>query len=188
MSSDSVEKPSQDRSRLPDPVEKPAQDRYRQMDPSDLRRITAAFRNGGDSIGDGSNIFLRSLADTQQPYLDANVFNAVINLVATTEPPFTGTRWLLQLNKDSSWSLLNQGIEDRLLARSGTSVGMGRESAGFSDVRFSATRWLIYRDRIGFRLRPGSGNWLAVREGRVELSNADRDGDRGLYWDILAAT
>ena len=171
-----------------DSTGKGADDRYRIMDPADLRKITTAFGQGGNTIGDGTAIFLRSLSDTPKPFLDGNVFYSVVNLVETTEPPFTGTRWQLQLNKDNSWSLLNQGIEDRLLARSGTTVGMGRESAALSDARFSATHWLIYRDRIGFRLRPSSGNWLAVRDGRVVLSNADSDGDRGLYWDILAAT
>ena len=171
-----------------DPAEKPVDYRYRLMDPADLNRITGPFRNAGDTIGDGSNIFLRSLADTPKSFLDGNVFHAVVDLVASTQPPYSGTRWLLRLNKDNSWSFLNQGIEDRLLARSGTSVGMGRDSTMLSDARFSSTHWLMYRDRIGFRLRPGSGNWLTVRDADLVLSNAATDGDRGRYWDILPAS
>jgi hypothetical protein len=165
----------------------PHPERYRVIDLGDLRRVAAPFRVGQEDFDTGTDICLNTLADTPDIYLDGNVYHASANLVPSPKPPYSGTRWQLQLNSDGTWSILNQGQEDQLLSGSGSSVGLGREPTSPEQMRFVTTRWLMYRDRTGFRLRPGTAGWLAVQDGKVVLSNPGDAPGRWLYWQITRA-
>jgi hypothetical protein len=170
-----------DRGNLPHP------ERYRVVDLGDLRRIRAPFRIGQDEIGNGSEVHLSSLAETAETYLDGNVYYGTTQLVPSAKSPYTGTRWQLRLHGDGTWSVLNQGQEDQMLSGASGMVGLGRETASTLQSRFDSTRWLLYRDRTGFRLRPGTAGWLAVDSGRVVLRLPDAESDRTLYWKITPA-
>lgn len=159
---------------------------HRRTELSELRRIVGPFRMNEHAIGNGDRISLATMADTPNVFLDGNVYSSTVNLVPSREMPFTGTRWQLRLNDDATWSLLNQGQEEQMLAGSGTIVTLGRAPQGQDQERFNTTRWLLYRDLAGFRLRPCMrvGGWLGVRDGHAVLSTADDRVDRWLYWII----
>jgi len=152
----------------------------------ELRRIVGPFRMNEHSIGNGDRISLATMADTPNIYLDGNVYSATVNLVPSRLMPYTGTRWQLRLNNDETWSFLNQGQEEQMLAGSGTIVTLGREPLGADTDRFNTTRWMLYRDLTGFRLRPCMrvGGWLGVRDGQTVLSTPTEAVDRSLYWII----
>ena len=152
----------------------------------ELRRITSTFRLNEEAVGHGARISMATLADTASTFLDGNVYSSAVNLAPSRLMPYTGTRWQLRLNGDASWSFLNQGQDQQMLSGSGNAVTLGREP-GFGDVEhFNSTRWLLYRDLTGFRLRPCMrvGGWLSVRENYATLAGVDEPVGRWLYWTI----
>lgn len=159
---------------------------HRRTELGELRRIIGPFRMNEHSIGNGDRISLATMADTPNIFLDGNVYSATVNLVASRETPYTGTRWQLRMNDDGTWSFLNQGQEEQMLAGSGSIVTLGRAPQGPYKGRFNTTRWLLYRDLAGFRLRPCMqvGGWLGVRDGQAVLSTPDDEVGRWLYWII----
>ncbi len=161
-------------------------ERHRRTELGELRRVIGAFQMNEHSIGNGDLVSMATLADTPNPYLDGNVYSASVNLVPSRLMPFTGTRWQLRLNADETWSLLNQGQTEQMLAGSGSIVTLGREPLGIDTERFNTTRWLLYRDLTGFRLRPCMrvGGWLGVQEGHAVLSGKTDAAGRWLYWAI----
>lgn len=167
-------------------AEYPTDERHRRTELGELRRVVGAFRMDEHSIGNGARVSLATLADAPNVFLDGNVYSATVNLVPSRLMPFTGTRWLLRLNDDETWSFLNQGQAEQMLAGSGSVVTLGREPQGIDTDRFNTTRWLLYRDLTGFRLRPCMrvGGWLGVRDGQAVLSKNAEPLDRWIYWAI----
>ena len=167
-------------------AEYPTDERHRRTELGELRRIVGPFRMNEHSIGNGDRVSLATLAEAANVFLDGNVYSATVNLVPSRLMPFTGTRWQLRLNEDETWSFLNQGQEEQMLAGSGSVVTLGREPLGIDVERFNTTRWLLYRDLTGFRLRPCMrvSGWLGVREGQAVLSAPPDIAGRWLYWAI----
>ncbi|MGV8988550.1 MAG: hypothetical protein ACOH2H_19970 [Cypionkella sp.] len=161
-------------------------DGHRRTELSELRRVVGPFHMDEHAIGNGDRISLATMADTPNVFLDGNVYSATVNLVASRLMPYTGTRWQLRLNGDETWSFLNQGQAEQMLAGSGSIVTLGREPLGGDAERFNTTRWLLYRDLAGFRLRPCMrvGGWLGVRDGQAVLSSPSEPAGRWLYWII----
>ncbi len=162
------------------------EERYRMTAHGELRRITSGFRMNEKAVGHGARISMATLADASNTFLDGNVYSSAVSLAPSRLMPYTGTRWQLRLNSDGSWSFLNQGQDQQMLSGSGDAVTLGREPA-FGDVeRFNSTRWLLYRDLTGFRLRPCMrvGGWLGVRDSHATLAGVDEPVGRWLYWTI----
>lgn len=160
--------------------------RYRRTAPDELVRITRPLHVNGVEIATGTWVSMASLADTPNAFLDGNVYASSINLAPSRLQPYTGTRWLTRLHSDGTWTFLNQGQEEQVLAGSAGIVTLGRPPSVGGFDRFNATRWLMYRDLTGFRLRPcmqGSG-WLGVRDSRAVLSGPRDPADRWIYWAI----
>ena len=154
----------------------------------DLYRLTMPFLVHGQTISSGSNIALSRSGEVARPYLDGDVFSARVTLAPATDDPFTGTRWVLQRNDDGTWGFLNQGQPENMLVASAGSVALGRPLVGAGMARFVTSRWLIYRDLKGFRLRPvmAVSGWLGVRYEKPILSEPGHQPGRWLYWDISA--
>lgn len=162
------------------------EERYRMTAHGELRRIAAAFRINERVVGHNARIALATLADADNSFLDGNVYSSAVSLAPSRLIPYTGTRWQLRLNGEGSWSFLNQGQDQQMLSGSGNAVTLGREPA-FGDVeRFNTTRWLLYRDLTGFRLRPCMrvGGWLGVRDNRATLAGLEEPIGRWIYWSI----
>ena len=149
----------------------------------DLERVDAAFSCDGKWIASGSRVSFSPQEHVGRLYLDGNVHASSVHLVPSRQAPFTGTNWQIRLHEGGTWSLRNQGPETRMLAGSGPFVSLGR--ATLID-RFDTTRWLVYRDLGGFRLRPcmRDSGWLALRDGQAVLSGRDEPVSRAHYWTI----
>jgi hypothetical protein len=153
----------------------------------DLYRLTMPFLVHGQTISSGSPIALSRSGEVARPYLDGDVFSARVTLAPSSADPFTGTRWVLQQNDDGTWGFLNQGQPGNMLVASAGSVALGRPLTGTGLARFVTSRWLIYRDLTGFRLRPvmAVSGWLGVRYEKLILSEPGHQPGRWLYWDIF---
>lgn len=149
----------------------------------DLDRVTKAFSCEGRMINSGDRVSLSPQEHVGSLFLDGNVHASSVHLVPSRQAPFTGTNWQIRLNEGGTWSFLNQGQELRLLAGSGNIVSLGRPA---QIDRFDTTRWLLYRDLGGFRLRPcmRASGWLAVRDGAARLAGRDEPVTRAHYWTI----
>lgn len=160
-----------------------APERYRMTQITDLRRISEAFRLNDALIKSGDTVSIASQEAGSNVFLDGNVYSSAVNLVPSRMAPFTGTRWQIRLNEDATWSFLNQGHDEQMLAGSGNLVTLGRPS---QSQRFETTRWLMYRDVTGMRLRPCMkvSGWLAVRDGAAVLAGHEVPISRGHYWTI----
>lgn len=160
--------------------------RYRRTAQDELQRITQPLLVNGIALATGTWVSMASLADTPNAFLDGNVYAATVNLVPSRLQPYTGTRWLTRLHPDGTWSFLNQGQEEHLLAGSAGIVTLGRAPVRAGFDKFDVTRWLMYRDLTGFRLRPcmQGGGWLGVRDDRAVLSGPKDPADRWIYWAI----
>ena len=161
----------------------PMPERYRMTQITDLRRVVEPFSVDELAIRSGDRISIASQAEGANVFLDGNVYAAAVNLVPSRLAPFTGTRWQIRLNDDATWSFLNQGHAEQMLAGSASIVTLGRAA---SLNRFDTTRWLMYRDLTGIRLRPcmRTGGWLAVRGGAAVLAQHDAPVGRSHYWTI----
>lgn len=153
---------------------------------SDLQRLTGPFKVNGHEIGDGDRVSIATMAEGQTGFLDGNVYSAMVGLVPSRLMPYTGTRWQVRLNPGGTWSFLNQGHEEQMLAGSGGIATLGRPPLTSDATRFDTTHWLIYRDLTGFRLRPcmRTGGWLGLVEGRVVLCGPEEPVGRWIYWAI----
>jgi hypothetical protein len=153
----------------------------------DLYRLTMPFMVNAQVIASGSTIALARSGEVEQPYLDGDVFSSRVTLAPTPADPYTGTRWVIQQGEDGTWGFLNQGQPDNMLVASAGSVALGRPLVGAGMARFVTSRWLIYRDLIGIRLRPvmAVSGWLGVRDDRLVLSEPGDLSGRWMYWDII---
>jgi hypothetical protein len=158
-------------------------DSYRMVRFDDLDRVAAPFSCDGRFIASGDRISISPHEHPGTLFLDGNVHASTVHLVPSRQAPFTGTNWQIRLNADGTWSLLNQGHETRMLAGSGNIVSLGR--AALVD-HFDTTRWLLYRDLAGFRLRPcmRDSGWLALRDGLAVLADRGEPVGRSHYWTI----
>lgn len=156
---------------------------HRKVRFDDLHRVSAAFGAEGRQISSGDRVSLSPQDDVAGRFLDGNVHASSVQLVPSRLPPFTGTNWQIVLNPDGTWSFLNQGHPARMLAGAGSVVNLG--TAALID-RFDATRWLIYRDLAGFRLRPcmRDSGWLARRGEGVALAGRAEPVSPAQYWTI----
>ncbi len=159
---------------------------YRRTRRTDLYRISAPFQIHEHLIETGTAVNIVPLGMDKPAFLDADVMTARVTLAPTTKAYFRGTRWVIQHNDDGTWSFLNQGQDENMLAGSADSVTLGRSLLTEGMARFGTTRWLIYHDLAGFRLRPAMriGGWLGVSDGRLVLSNRDQTAAAPLYWAI----
>ncbi len=153
----------------------------------DLYRLTMPFRVDGKTIASGSAISIARSGAVTLPFLDGDVFSTRITLAPSVAEPYTGTRWVIQQDDDGTWGFLNQGQPENMLVASAGSVALGRPLAGAGMARFVTSRWLMYRDLIGFRLRPviAVSGWLGVRDDELVLSGLGDPPGRWLYWDII---
>ncbi len=159
----------------------------RQTTRQDLHRLTAPFPVNAQTIAHGSAIALARSGEVVRPYLDGNVFSTRITLAPTVGDPYTGTLWIMQQDDDGTWGFLNQGQPENMLVASSGSVALGRPLLAAGMARFVTSRWLIYRDLIGFRLRPvaAASGWLGVRDDKLVLSEPGHPSGRWLYWDFI---
>lgn len=157
---------------------------YRRAVRTDLHRIWEPFQIGAQRADTGTALHIASLGVTSPSYLDADVMTARVNLAPSTKGIYRGTVWTLQHNEDGTWSLLNQGQAENMLAGSSDSVTLGRPTTAEGMARFATTRWLLYHDIAGFRLRPAmrASGWLRVRDGNLVLSRRDEMAGPWLYW------
>ena len=153
----------------------------------DLCRLTMPFLVDGQIIASGSVIALARSGEVAQPYLDGDVFSTHITLAPLAAEPYTGTRWVIRQDEDGTWGFLNQGQTDKMLVASAGSVTLGRPLAVAGMARFVTSRWLLYRDLMGFRLRPvmAVSGWLGARGGNLILSEPGDPIGRWIYWDII---
>ena len=153
----------------------------------DLHRLTAPFLVDGRTVTSASPIALARSGEVAQPYLDGDVFSGGITLAPKAAEPYSGTRWVIQQDADGTWGFLNQGQPDKMLVASAGCVALGRPLAGAGMARFVTSRWLLYRDLIGFRLRPvmAVSGWLGVRDEALILSEPSDSPGRWMYWDIV---
>jgi hypothetical protein len=153
----------------------------------DLHRLTTPFPVDGRIIASGSPIALARSGKVAKPYLDGDVFSTRLTLAPSTADPFTGTRWVIQQQDDGTWGFLNQGQPENMLLASAGSVTLGRSLQAVGMARFVTSRWLLYRDLIGFRLRPVMpiSGWLGVRDDQLILADRDDLLGRWIYWDLI---
>jgi hypothetical protein len=156
---------------------------YRKIRFDDLDRLIHPFHCDGQLVSSGDRVSMSPHDTADALFLDGNVHASTVHLVPSRQAPFTGTNWQIRLNEGGTWSFLNQGHEARRLAGSGNIVNLGR--AALID-RFDTTRWLLYRDLAGFRLRPcmRDSGWLALRDGVAVLAGRDEPVSRSHYWAI----
>ena len=149
----------------------------------DLDRVTEPFSCDGQWIKSTDRVSFSPQEHVGHLFLDGNVHASTVQLVPSRHAPFTGTNWQIRLNDGGTWSLLNQAHETRMLAGSGNFVGLGRP---VPIDQFDTTRWLLYRDLGGFRLRPcmRDSGWLALRDGQAVLLGRDEPVGRSHYWTI----
>ena len=162
---------------------------YRSTAKNELRRMLVPFQSGGALVDEGSNVVIFSLAHASRMYLDGDVYSAAVTLAPSPTPPYTGTRWVVQLNEDETWSFQNQGHDEELLAGANGIATLARVPTDPDMARLDTTRWLIYSDLGGFRLRPAmrDSGWLGVRDGKTVLSRPEEAAGRWLYWAIEPA-
>jgi hypothetical protein len=153
----------------------------------DLHRLTTPFAVDGKKIESGAAIALARSAEGMLPYLDGDVFSTRVTLAPSVGDPYTGTRWVLRRDEDGTWGFLNQGQPENMLVATAGSVTLARPLAAAGMARFVTSRWLLYRDLIGFRLRPVMpvSGWLGVRDGKLVLSDRNDTLGRWIYWDII---
>lgn len=152
---------------------------------SDLYRIRAPFQVREQLIDTGTAVNLVPLGRDSPAFVHADVKTARVALAPTTAAHYRGTRWVMQNNDDGTWSFLNQGQNQNMLAGSTDSVTLGRAPV-VGMARFVTTRWLIYHDLAGFRLRLAKrvSGWLGVRDDRLVLSSRDEPAGPWIYWGI----
>ena len=152
---------------------------------TDLHRLSTPFQIRDQMIDTGAAANLVPLGLISPAFLDADVMTARVALAPTTAAHYRGTRWVMQNNDDGTWSFLNQGQEENMLAGSTDSVTLGRALVE-GLARFETTRWLIYHDLSGFRLRLAMrvSGWFGVWDDRLVLSNREEPAGPWLYWGI----
>lgn len=168
-------------------AERPLKASSRRTTRTDLYRLTGPFQIHAQFADTGTEVHLAWCAGATPLYLDADVVTGWVGMAPLTTAPYLGTRWVLQNNGDGTWSFLNQGQPEHMLAGSGDTVTLGRPPAGEGMERFSTTRWLIYHDLTGVRLRPVMGvtGWLGVRDAHPVLAAAQDMVGPWIYWQIL---
>jgi hypothetical protein len=162
---------------------------YRITAKNELRRMLVPFQSGEVLVAPGRNVVIFSLGLASRLYLDGDVYSAAVTLAPSPMPPFTGTRWVVQLNEDETWSFQNQGHNEELLAGANGIATLARVPINPAMAPLDTTRWLIYSDLGGFRFRPAmrDSGWLGVRDGRAVLSRPEDAPGRWLYWAIAPA-
>lgn len=158
----------------------------RQSRRQDLHRLTKPFEVNAQIIAPGSAVALARSGEIAQ-FLDGDVFSSRITLAPMVVAPFTGTRWVVRQDQDGTWGFLNQGQPENSLVATARSVILGSPLAEAGVSPFASSRWLLYRDLIGFRLRPVTrvSGWLGVRDGTLILSDPCDVAGRWIYWDVI---
>ena len=123
----------------------------------------------------------RAADDTAATYLDGIVGTRRVDLVDSTEFPFSGTRWTFQRGLDGTCVILNQNNPQYCLAVEGGLVTLREHKAGLPG---RPTRWHLFEFGGGFGLCSAGGHLLSLVDdapGLVALENADK---ADVIWSI----